>query len=71
MIIGGFEGFKSLACNTAQKWSFPLRISSVTWPNPVAQPENFQGRGGFGGLGHFSKLFVKNASFRAFSPRYS
>ena len=44
-----------------------------------AQPENFQGRGGFVELGRFDKLSVKNThkkgpvgkKFGAFSPRYS
>ena len=33
------------------------------------QSEIFQGRGGFGELGHIGKHFVKN--FAIFSPRYS
>ena len=44
-----------------------------------AQPDFFQGRGGFVGLGHFYKHFVKNTrkkgpagkNLGAFSPRYS
>ena len=44
-----------------------------------AQPENFQGRGGFVELGHFDKLFIKNTgkksptwkNFGAFYLRYS
>ena len=44
-----------------------------------AQPETFQGRGGFVELGHFEKLFVKNTRKKdpagknvgAFSRRYS
>ena len=44
-----------------------------------AQPEIFQGRGGFLELAQFDKLFVKNTrkkgsggkNFGAFSPRYS
>ena len=44
-----------------------------------AQPENFQGRGGFVEIGHFDKHFVKNTrkkglagkNFRVFPPRYS
>ena len=46
--------------------------------NTGAQPEIFQGRGGFVELGHFDKLFVKNTkkspaekNFGAFSSRYS
>ena len=44
------------------------------------QPEIFQGRGGFGKLGHLDKHFVKNSIkknprsenfVRVFSPRYS
>ena len=44
-----------------------------------AQPEIFQGSGGFAKLGHFDKYFVKNSrkkeprmeNFGVFSPRYS
>ena len=44
-----------------------------------AQPEMFQGRGGFVKIGHFDKPFVKNSrkkgpageKFRVFPPRYS
>ena len=44
-----------------------------------AQPEIFQGRGGFVKLGHFDKHFIKNSRtrghagehFGVFSPRYS
>ena len=46
---------------------------------PSAQPETFQGKGDFVGLGHFYKLFVKNTrekgpagkSLEIFTPRYS
>ena len=50
----------------------------VLFPNAGAQPETFQGRGGFMELGHFDKYFVKNTrkkgpagkNFGVFSPRY-
>ena len=46
-------------------------------PKAGAQSEIFQGRGGFGELGHFDKHFVKNLRkkaveyFGVFSPGYS
>ena len=50
----------------------------VLFPHAGAQPEIFQGRGGFVELGHFDKHFVKNTrkkdpagkNFGFFSPRY-
>ena len=55
---------------------FPIDLFQET--DAGAQPENFQGRGGFVELEHFDKLFVKNTSkkgsagkhFWGFSPRY-
>ena len=35
----------------------------------AAQPEIFQGRGGFAELGHFDKLFVKNTK-KAYAGKY-
>ena len=48
-------------------------------PKAGTQSDFFQGRGGFGKLGHFDKHFVKNLrrkgpageNFGVFSPRYS
>ena len=50
----------------------------VLFPHAGAQPEIFQGRGGFVEPGHFDKHFVKNTrkkdpaekNFGVFSPRY-
>ena len=37
----------------------------VSFPHAGAQPEIFQGRGGFVELGHFDKHFVKNTRKKA------
>ena len=50
----------------------------MLFPHASAQPEIFQGRGGFVELGHFDKDFVKNTrnkgptgkNFEVFSTRY-
>ena len=36
----------------------------VSFPHADAQPDIFQGRGGFAELGHFDKHFVKNTKKR-------
>ena len=59
-------------------FSFVWYIDIMLFPHASAQPEIFQGRGGFVELGHFDKDFVKNTrnkgptgkNFEVFSTRY-
>ena len=65
-IVDSMTSWKKNLNLRALMWHF----SKVLWEIAGAQPEIFQGRGGFVKLGHFDKHFVKNSRKRAAQGKF-